>query len=175
MPLPRLSQPARDRDRSPGRAARGHAAPRRRPFEDRAAQDPDRAEHAARQEPYGLSLRLTGGLGEELMAIIPPLIREHVAIPIVDGKMSFADVCLIGSVLPDGYAQITPRGSTMAFDESHLALWERGRGSTNAELKDGKRLTVFMRRSALRQAGVSSSGVVRFHGIASLHKAGPIY
>lgn len=109
------------------------------------------------------------------MAIIPPLIREHVAIPILDGKMSFADVCLIGSVLPDGYAQITPRGSTMAYDESHLALWERGRGSTNAGLKDGTRLAIFMRRSALRQAGVSSSGVVRFYGVASLHKAGPIY
>ena len=109
------------------------------------------------------------------MGTIPPLIREHVAIPIVDGKMSFADVCLIGSVLPDGYAQMTPRGSTMLYDESHLAIWERGRGSTNAELKDGTRLTVFMRRSALRQAGVSSSGVVRFYGIASLHRSGPVY
>jgi hypothetical protein len=109
------------------------------------------------------------------MAIIPPLIREHVAIPIVDGKMSFADVGLVASALPSGYAQITPRGSLMAYDERHLALWERGRGSTNAELKDGTRLTVFMRRSALRQAGISSSGVVRFYGVASLHKSGAVY
>ncbi len=109
------------------------------------------------------------------MAIIPPLIREHVAIPIVDGKMSFADVGLVASALPSGYAQVTPRGSLMTYDEGHLALWERGRGSTNAELKDGTRLTVFMRRSALRQAGISSSGVVRFYGVASLHKSGAIY
>jgi len=109
------------------------------------------------------------------MAIIPPLIREHVAIPIVDGKMSFADVGLVASALPSGYAQVTPRGSLMAYDEGHLALWERGRGSTNAELKDGTRLTVFLRRSALRQAGISSSGVVRFYGVASLHKSGAIY
>jgi hypothetical protein len=109
------------------------------------------------------------------MATIPPLIREHVAIPIVDGKMSFADVCLVASALPDGYAQVTPRGSVMAYDEYHLALWERGRGSTNAGLKDGTRLTVFMRRSALRQAGVSSSGVVRFYGVASLHRSGATY
>ncbi len=109
------------------------------------------------------------------MAIIPPLIGENVAIPIVDGKMSFADVCLVASTLPDGYAQITPRGSVMAYDEHHLALWERGRGSTNAGLVDGVHLTIFMRRSALRQAGVSSSGVVRFYGIASLHKAGAVY
>jgi hypothetical protein len=109
------------------------------------------------------------------MAIVPPLIREHVAIPIVDGKMSFADVGLVASVLPSGYAQVTPRGSLMAYDERHLALWERGRGSTNAELKDGTRLTVFLRRSALRQAGISSSGVVRFYGVASLHKSGTVY
>lgn len=109
------------------------------------------------------------------MAIIPPLIREHVAIPIVDGKMSFADVGLVASALPSGYVQVTPRGSLMAYDERHLALWERGRGSTNAGLKDGTRLTVFMRRSALRQAGVSSSGVVRFYGVASLHKSGAVY
>lgn len=109
------------------------------------------------------------------MAIIPPLIGEHVAIPIVDGKMSFTDVCLVASLLPDGYAQVTPRGSVMAYDAHHLALWERGRGSSNAALRDGTRLTVFMRRSALRQAGVSSSGVVRFYGTASLHKSGAIY
>jgi hypothetical protein len=29
--------------------------------------------------------------------------------------------------LPNGFAQITPRGSTMVFDDEHIALWERGR------------------------------------------------
>ena len=103
------------------------------------------------------------------MAKIPTVLQEHIqtAFP--------ANVCLVGSVQPDGYAQITPRGSTMLYDERHLALWERGRGSTNAGLRDGARLTVFMRRSALRHAGVSSSGVVRFYGVASLHKSGAIY
>jgi hypothetical protein len=31
-------------------------------------------------------------------------------------------------VLANGFAQVTPRGSTMVYDDSHLALWERGKG-----------------------------------------------
>ena len=40
-----------------------------------------------------------------------------------------ANVCLIGTALPNGFAQITPRGSTMVFDDEHIALWERGEGT----------------------------------------------
>ena len=46
------------------------------------------------------------------------------------------DVCLIGTVLPNGYAQITPRGSTQVFDNEHFSLWERGRGSTTENLTE---------------------------------------
>jgi hypothetical protein len=44
-----------------------------------------------------------------------------------------ANVCLIGTVLPNGFAQITPRGSTMVFDDEHIALWERGQGNDDGE------------------------------------------
>jgi hypothetical protein len=33
-----------------------------------------------------------------------------------------AHVCLVATVLPNGYAQVSPRGSTMVFDDQHLAL-----------------------------------------------------
>ena len=34
------------------------------------------------------------------------------------------DVCLIGTVdLPNGHAQITPRGDTLVFDDGHFSLW----------------------------------------------------
>ena len=58
------------------------------------------------------------------MAKIPQVLHEHIntAYP--------ANVCLIGTVLPNGFAQITPRGSTMVFDAEHIALWERGKGTT---------------------------------------------
>ena len=70
------------------------------------------------------------------MAKIPKILQSHIdtAFP--------ANVCLVGSVLPNGFAQVTPRGGTMVFDDEHIGLWERGKGSTSANLKDGTPLTV---------------------------------
>ena len=104
------------------------------------------------------------------MARIPKVLQEHIqtAFP--------ANVCLVGSVLPDGYAQLTPRGSTMVFDDEHFALWERGRGTTSGNLENGSKLTVFFRKPELRQAGVlPKGGIARFYGVAEIHKSGPIY
>ena len=87
-----------------------------------------------------------------------------------------ANVCLVGTVLPNGFAQITPRGSTMVYDDEHIALWERGRGSTNAQLKDGTPVTIFMRNVALRESGVlPRGGILRLYGRAKVHKSGPVY
>jgi hypothetical protein len=104
------------------------------------------------------------------MAIVPEPLREHIntAFP--------ANVCLVATVLPNGFAQVSPRGSTMVFDDEHLALWERGKGSTNANLKDGTRVTVFLRKPQLRDSGLlPKGGVARFYGIAEIHKSGPVY
>ena len=102
--------------------------------------------------------------------MIPKPLHEHIntAFP--------ANVCLVGVALPDGYAQISPRGSTMVYDEQHLALWERGKGSTNAHLRDGTKVTVFLRKPALREAGLlPKGGIARFYGTAQVHKSGPVY
>jgi hypothetical protein len=104
------------------------------------------------------------------MAKIPKALHEHIntAFPV--------NVCLIGTVLPNGFAQITPRGSTMAFDDEHFAFWERGKGTTNANLQDGTKVTIFFRKSELRQSGLlPKGGIARFYGIATLHKSGDIY
>jgi hypothetical protein len=104
------------------------------------------------------------------MARIPKALQAHV-------NGAFPDhVCLVGSVLPNGYAQVTPRGSTMVYDDEHLALWERGRGSTNASLQDGSKVTVFFRKPQLRADGVlPNGGVARFYGVAKEYKSGPVY
>jgi hypothetical protein len=102
--------------------------------------------------------------------MIPKALHEHIdtAFP--------ANVCLVGLALPDGYAQISPRGSTMVYDERHLALWERGKGSTNAQLRDGSKVTVFFRKPALRESGLlPKGGIARFYGTAKLHKSGEVY
>lgn len=104
------------------------------------------------------------------MAIIPKVLHEHIntAFP--------ANVCLVSTVLPSGFAQVSPRGSTMVYDDQHIGLWERGKGSTNANLKDGTRVTVFFRKPALRESGVlPKGGIARFYGTAQIHKSGPAY
>ncbi len=104
------------------------------------------------------------------MAKIPQALHEHIntAYP--------ANVCIVGTVLPNGFAQMTPRGSTMVFDDEHIALWERGRGSTNEHLKDGTPVTIFMRNVALREAGLlPRGGILRLYGRAKIHKSGPVY
>ncbi len=104
------------------------------------------------------------------MARIPKAIQPH-----IDSAFP-ANVCLVGSVLPDGYAQITPRGSVQVYDDEHISLWERGRGSTNANLSDGSKVTVFYFNYALVQSGeLPIAGIARLYGVAEVHKSGPVY
>ncbi|HEY2380180.1 MAG TPA: pyridoxamine 5'-phosphate oxidase family protein [Terriglobia bacterium] len=103
------------------------------------------------------------------VATIPKLLHEHIntAFPV--------NVCLVATVLPSGFAQVTPRGSLMVFDDDHFAFWERGKGTTNANLQDGTKVTVFFRKPELRVAGLlPKGGIARFYGTAALHKSGPV-
>ncbi len=104
------------------------------------------------------------------MAAIPKALQEHIntAYP--------AHVCLVGTTLPDGYAQITPRGSTMVYDDEHFALWERGKGSTTGHLADGTKVTIYFRKPPLRELGLlPRGGIARFYGTARIYKSGPVY
>ena len=104
------------------------------------------------------------------MGSIPNVLHEHIntAFP--------ANVCLVATVLPNGFAQVSPRGSTMVYDDDHLALWERGKGSTNANLKDGTKVTMFFRKPQLRETGLlPKGGLARFYGTAQIQKSGPAY
>ena len=104
------------------------------------------------------------------MAKIPKVLHEHIntAFPV--------NVCLLATVLPNGFAQVSPRGSMMVFDDEHLAIWERGKGTTNQNLTDGAKVTIFFRKSQLRETGIlPKGGIARFYGVATLHKSGPVY
>jgi uncharacterized protein len=104
------------------------------------------------------------------LAKIPEVLHEHIntAFP--------ANVCLVATVLPNGFAQVTPRGSVLVFDDEHLAFWERSRGTTNENLKDGAKITIFFRKPQLRELGIlPRGGIARFYGIATIHKSGPTY
>ena len=50
------------------------------------------------------------------------------------------------------------------------------RASTNESLSDGTKVTIFFRKTALREAGLlPKSGVARFYGTAEVHKSGAVY
>ncbi len=104
------------------------------------------------------------------MPMIPKTLHAHI-------NEAFPDhVCLIATVLPNGFAQVTPRGSTMVFDDDHLATWERGKGSTTDNLADGSKVTVYFRKPQLRVDGVlPKGGIARFYGTAQIVKSGPAY
>jgi hypothetical protein len=104
------------------------------------------------------------------MAKIPKVLQEHIntAFP--------ANVCLLGSTLPSGFAQITPRGGTMVYDDEHLGLWERGSGSTADNMKDGSKLTIYFRKPSLREEGIlPRGGIARFYGTATIYRSGLVY
>ncbi|MEI9964144.1 MAG: pyridoxamine 5'-phosphate oxidase family protein [Caulobacteraceae bacterium] len=104
------------------------------------------------------------------MAKIPAVLKEPIATAFP------MHVCLVASVLPDGYAQVSPRGSVMVYDDDNLAIWERGHGSTTANMNDGTKLTVYFQDFALAQSGVlPKAGVARFYGPAEVHRSGPVY
>jgi hypothetical protein len=104
------------------------------------------------------------------MPAIPKTLQSHIDTAFPN------DVCLIGTVLPNGYAQVTPRGSTQVFDDGHFSLWERGRGSTADNLADGTKMTVYFRKPQLRADGIlPKGGIARFYGTARVFKSGPVY
>ena len=93
--------------------------------------------------------------------------------PLIAG--AFPDhTCLIGTVLDNGYAQITPRGSTQVHDAEHISIWERGRGSTTSQMTDGTKCTVFFFDLGAKSV-LPIGGIVRIYGTASVHKSGPVY
>ncbi len=102
--------------------------------------------------------------------MIPKTLHHHI-------NTAFPDhVCLMGTVLPNGFAQVTPRGGIMVFDDHHLASWERGKGSSAAGLADGTKVTIYFRKPALRADGtLPKGGIARFYGTAKIVKSGPEY
>jgi hypothetical protein len=93
--------------------------------------------------------------------------------PLIDGAFPH-HTCLIGTVLGNNFAQITPRGSTQVYDDQHISIWERGRGTTTATISEDTNVTVFYFNLGARDV-LPIGGIVRLYGTASIHKSGPVY
>jgi hypothetical protein len=91
------------------------------------------------------------------------------------------NVCLLGTVTADGFANISPRGSVQVVDGDTIGLWDRGGRASSAALANGAKLTVYFRNPALGAVArggnglLPAGGVARFYGTAELHRSGPAY
>jgi hypothetical protein len=109
------------------------------------------------------------------MTKIPKALHEHIdtAFP--------KNVCLVGSVRADGYANISPRGSVQVVDDETLGLWDRGGRASSDALENGAKLMVYFRNTALSAVArggnglLPAGGIARFFGAAELHTEGAAY
>lgn len=109
------------------------------------------------------------------MSKIPEVLHEFInaAFP--------QNVCLVGTVRADGFANISPRGSVQVVDGNTLGLWDRGGRASSDALKNGAKLMVYFRDpslSAVARGGnglLPAGGIARFFGAAELHTDGDAY
>jgi hypothetical protein len=106
------------------------------------------------------------------MSKIPQALHAH-----INGAFP-QNVCLLGTVTSDGFANISPRGSMQVVDGSTLGFWDRGGRASSEALRDGAKLMVYFRNSALSAVArggnglLPAGGIARFYGTAELHRNG---
>ena len=101
------------------------------------------------------------------MAKLPQVLHQHI-------NTAYPNYpCVVATVLPDGYAQVTPRGSVVVLDDQTMGFWNRGGGTTAANVADGSKVTIFFRNPNIREI-LPSGGTARFYGTAEVHKSGPL-
>jgi len=101
------------------------------------------------------------------MAMIPEVVNQ----PLLDAYPH--NCCLVSTLLPNGYCQVTPRGSVHVYDSDTLAYWDRGAGTTFDTVVDGTKISVFFRNMALGARDgtglLPAGGVARFYGTAEVN------
>ena len=108
--------------------------------------------------------------GQFKMARIPTNLHKYI-------NSAFPEnVVLVGTALPDGFVQISPRGSVIVYDDETIGFWDRGQGRTHDTVKNGTKVTIYYRNTDLRADGtLPKGGIARFYGTAQLHQDGQVY
>jgi hypothetical protein len=91
---------------------------------------------------------------------------------LVNSALADDVACLVGTVDPDGYPSVGPKGSVLVFDDQTLAYWERSHRTSIANVKRNAKMVVYYRNAAARDK--LPGGAVRFYGRAEIHPAGAI-
>ena len=77
--------------------------------------------------------------------------------------------CLVATSGPAG-PNISPKGSMIVFDETHLAYWERSKRTALENLSHDKRVCVIYANFKAQRDGVLESGFLRFFGSVELDR-----
>jgi hypothetical protein len=81
--------------------------------------------------------------------------------------------CLLATNGSEG-PNITPKGSMIVFDDTHLAYWERSKRAVLENLSNDKRVCVMYANFRAQRDGILESGFLRFFGTAEMHESGPM-
>ena len=82
--------------------------------------------------------------------------------------------CLVATHGPLG-PNITPKGSTIVYDDEHLAWWERSKRQVLENLGHDRRVCILYANFKAQRDGVLESGFLRFYGTVELHESGPVH
>jgi hypothetical protein len=85
----------------------------------------------------------------------------------VNNALNDRSPCLVGTASATGMPDMSYRGSVLAFDNEHLAFWERMKGETLRNIDEKPQVVVFYRSSTTRQSW-------RFYGTAEVLREGEL-
>ena len=90
---------------------------------------------------------------------------------VIDTAQADGCVCLLGTADGKGRPQISPKGSMMVLDATHLAYWERSLRSAADNVKANNHVVVYYRNTAKTER-FPRGAVWRFYGTAKALAAG---
>lgn len=85
----------------------------------------------------------------------------------INSALADGTPCILATASADGTPNLGPKGSMMVLDDQHLAYWERTQRIILAHIEENPKVAVLYRNPTKRINW-------RFHGVATVHKEGPI-
>lgn len=90
----------------------------------------------------------------------------------IDSALADGCMCLLGTAGAEGQPQISPKGSMLVLDATHLAYWERSGRTAAANLKTNPKVVVYYRNTT-KSERLPKGAVWRFQGTARVTADGP--
>lgn len=97
------------------------------------------------------------------MIKLTPLMTE-----LFDTALAEGVPALLGTIGPDGYPQISPKGSIAVFDDHTLSFWERSHRTTERNLQHDNKVVVYYRNAARAKDIPYGGGAFRVYGTARI-------